>query len=168
VLGLKPISASGNSFAGQFSRHIDNANFEREAFEWEKSGRGHYDIVVFHWPTEFFRPTSRKASLVLLARVLRDKLLHRTKYVWVVHNLEPHDGGSMRSGLTTRLFLRLLDGVILLSRYSLDELHRLYPQARSLPALVTVHGRYEPLTGPPKDFVAAERRNRLLFFGMIR
>jgi glycosyltransferase involved in cell wall biosynthesis len=168
VLGLKPISATGNSFAGLFSRHIDDASFEREAFEWSKLGGGHYDIVVFHWPTEFFRPSSRKASLALLARMLRDKLLHRTKFVWVVHNLEPHDGGSMKSGLTTRLFLRLLDGVILLSRYSLDELHRLYPQARSLPALVTVHGRYEPLVGTPRDFVAAERRNRLLFFGMIR
>jgi glycosyltransferase involved in cell wall biosynthesis len=168
VLGLKPISATGNSFAGLFSRHIDDSSFEREAFEWSKLGGGHYDIVVFHWPTEFFRPSSRKASLALLARMLRDKLLHRTKFVWVVHNLEPHDGGSMKSELTTRLFLRLLDGVILLSRHSLDELHRLYPQARSLPALVTVHGRYEPLVGAPSDFVAAERRNRLLFFGMIR
>jgi glycosyltransferase involved in cell wall biosynthesis len=168
VLGLKPISATGNSFAGLFSRHIDDSSFEREAFEWGKLGGGHYDIVVFHWPTEFFRPSSRKASLALLARMLRDKLLHRTKFVWVVHNLAPHDGGSMKSELTTRLFLRLLDGVILLSRHSLDELHRLYPQARSLPALVTVHGRYEPLVGAPGDFVAAERRNRLLFFGMIR
>jgi glycosyltransferase involved in cell wall biosynthesis len=168
VLGLKPISATGNSFAGLFSRHIDDASFKREAFEWGKLGHGHYDIVVFHWPTEFFRPTSRKASLALLARMLRDKLLHRTKFVWVVHNLEPHDGGSMKSGLTTRLFLRLLNGVILLSRHSLDELHRLYPQTRSLPALVTVHGRYEPLVVSPSDFVTAERRNRLLFFGMIR
>jgi glycosyltransferase involved in cell wall biosynthesis len=100
--------------------------------------------------------------------MLWDKLRHRTKFVWVVHNLEPHDGGSMKSGLTSRLFLRLLNGVILLSRYSRDELHRLYRQTRSLPALVTVHGRYEPLTGPPGNFVAAERRNRLLFFGMIR
>jgi glycosyltransferase involved in cell wall biosynthesis len=168
VLGLKPISATGNSFAGLFSRHIDDASFEREAFEWEKLGHGHYDVVVFHWPTEFFRPTSRKASLALLAMMLRDKFLHRTKFVWVVHNLEPHDGGSVKSQLTTRLFLRLLNGVIVLSRYSLDELHRLYPQTRSLPALVAVHGRYEPLVGPPGDFVAAERRNRLLFFGMIR
>ena len=168
VVGLKPISAAGNSFAELFARHIDHSSFQREAFDWGKLGRSHYDVVIFHWPTEFFRPTSRKASFVLLARMLRDKLLHRTKFVWVVHNLEPHDGGSIKSSLTARLFLRLLDGVILLSRHSRNELQRLYPQTRSLPALVTVHGRYEPLTGPPRDFVAAGRRNRLLFFGMIR
>ncbi|MDN5926848.1 MAG: glycosyltransferase [Hyphomicrobiales bacterium] len=168
VLGLKPISATGNSFAGLFSRHIDDASFEREAFEWDKLGGGRYDIVVFHWPTEFFRPTSRKASLALLAGMLRARLLHRTKFVWVVHNLEPHDGGSMKSEVTTRLFLRLLNGVILISRHSLGELHRYYPQTRSLPALITRHGRYEPLASPPAAFMPATRRNRLLFFGMIR
>jgi glycosyltransferase involved in cell wall biosynthesis len=85
----------------------------------------------------------------------------------VVHNLEPHDGGSMRSGLTAGLFVRLLSGVILLSEHTRGELHRLYPSTRALPALVTVLGSY-PSANPPSDAVPAERRNRLLCFGLIR
>ena len=168
VLALKPLKAEGNSFSGLFSSHIDGEAFECVGFEWEKLGRGAYDVVLFHWPTEFFRPESRKATLRLLARMLRDKLRHGTKFVWVAHNLEPHDGGGGKSALTTRLFLWLLDGVILLSNHSRNELHRLYPSSRRLASLVTVHGRYVPLATEPKDVVPAERRNRLLFFGMIR
>ncbi|MGN6584985.1 MAG: hypothetical protein ACTHJV_14905 [Rhizobiaceae bacterium] len=168
ILALKPLKAEGNSFSGLFSSHIDGETFERVGFEWEKLGRGVYDVVLFHWPTEFFRPESRKATLKLLGRMLRDKLRRGTKFVWVAHNLEPHDGGGMRSALTARLFLGLLDGVILLSSHSRDELHRLHPASRRIPSLVTVHGRYMPLVAEPKDAVPAERRNRLLFFGMVR
>jgi beta-1,4-mannosyltransferase len=168
VLALKPLSATGNSFSGLFSSHIDGAHFERVPFEWDHLGRGRYDIVVFHWPTEFFRPESRKATLKLLALMLLDKLRHGTKFVWVVHNLEPHDGGGMRSNLTTYLFLKLLDGAILLSEHSRREMHRLYPSTKSLATLVTVHGRYESSIEPPRDSIPSERRNRLLFFGLIR
>jgi glycosyltransferase involved in cell wall biosynthesis len=168
ILALKPLKAEGNSFSGLFSSHIDGEAFQCVGFEWEKLGRGVYDVVLFHWPTEFFRPESRKATLKLLGRMLKDKLRHGTKFVWVAHNLEPHDGGNMRSALTTRLFLGLLDGVILLSNYSRNELYRLYPASRRIASLVTVHGRYMPLAAEPKEVIPAERRNRLLFFGMIR
>lgn len=168
ILALKPLRAEGNSFSGLFSGHIDSSAFECVGFDWEKLGRGFYDVVIFHWPTEFFRPESRKATLRLLGRMLKDKLRRGTKFVWVAHNLEPHDGGGRKSRLTTRLFLGLLDGVILLSGHSRDELHRLYPASRRIPSLVTVHGRYVPLAAEPKDSIAAARQNRLLFFGMIR
>ncbi|TIX82169.1 MAG: hypothetical protein E5V24_21020 [Mesorhizobium sp.] len=168
VLALKPLNAPGNSFTGLFSGHIDGTSFERVQFDWEHLGRGRYDIVLFHWPTEFFRPSSRKATLKLLGRMLWDRVFHGTRFLWVVHNLEPHDGGSLKSGLTTYLFLKLLDGVILLSEHSRRELHRLHPAARSLATLVTVHGRYESVAEPPRDARPSERHNRLLFFGLIR
>jgi beta-1,4-mannosyltransferase len=168
VLALKPMRAPGNSFAGLFSDHIDGESFERVQFDWEQLGRGSYDIVLFHWPTEFFRPASRKTTLELLGRMLRDKVFHGTRFVWVAHNLEPHDGGSLKSGLTAYLFLKLLDGVIVLSEHSRRELHRLYPATRSIATLVTVHGRYDPVADPPRDARPSERRNRLLFFGLIR
>ena len=168
VLALQPLSAAGNSFSGLFSSHIDGASFERVSFDWEQLGRGRYNIILFHWPTEFFRPNSRKATLKLLGRMLLDKLRHRTKFVWVVHNFQPHDGGSVKSELTTYLFLKLLDGAILLSECSSQEMRRLYPSTRSLATLVTVHGRYDLFVVPPRDSTPSERRNRLLFFGMIR
>lgn len=168
VLALKPLKAAGNSFSGLFSSHIDGASFERVPFDWEHLGRGRYDIIVFHWPTEFFRPDSRKATLKLLGRMLLDKLRHRTKFVWVVHNLQPHDGGAMNSELTAYLFLKLLDGAILLSEHSRQEMCRLHPFTKSLATLVTVHGRYDSFIRPPRDSIPSERRNKLLFFGLIR
>jgi beta-1,4-mannosyltransferase len=168
VLALKPLKAAGNRFSGLFSSHIDGTSFERVPFDWEHLGRGRYDIIVFHWPTEFFRPDSRKTTLKLLGRMLLDKLRHQTKFVWVVHNLQPHDGGAMNSELTAYLFLRLLDGAILLSEHSRQEMRRLYPFTKSLATLVTVHGRYNSFIHPPRDFIPSERRNQLLFFGLIR
>lgn len=168
VLALKPLKAAGNSFSGLFSSHIDGASFKLVPFDWRHLGRGRYDIVVFHWPTEFFRPNSRKATLKLLGRMLLYKLRHQTKFVWVVHNLQPHDGGVMNSELTAYLFLKLLDGAILLSEHSRQEMRRLHPSTNSLATLVTVHGRYGWFVDPPRDFIPSERRNKLLFFGLIR
>ena len=168
VLALKPLSAPGNEFSGRFSEHIDHAAFETTGFDWGALGRGRYDIVVFHWPTEFFRPTSRKATALLLARMLADKVRHGTRFVWVAHNLSPHDGGSLASPTTTRLFLHLLSGVIYLSRQSRIEAQRLYPALARTPALVTVHGRYGDVAQPARRHDAETPANRLLFFGQIR
>ncbi|MCF3931929.1 glycosyltransferase [Acuticoccus sp. M5D2P5] len=166
-LALKPVSAPANAYSGLFSRHIDPAALDIVSFEWDGLGRGAYDVVVFHWPTEFFRPTRRKATLTLLAKMARDKWRHGTCFVWVAHNLEPHDGGSMRSALTSHLFTSLLDGVVYLSRSSREEARRLYPGLRFAKELVTVHGRYGAGT-PPRPLRAAEWGNRVLFFGNIR
>jgi glycosyltransferase involved in cell wall biosynthesis len=166
VVALNPISSEANSFTGLFSASIHRSEFDLVPFERNHLGRARYDVVVFHWPNEFFRPTSRRNVLKLLARMLLDKLRHGTKFVWVVHNMRPHDSG--RPSLAASVFLRLLDGAILLSNHSREELNRSYPSTRSLATLVTVHGRYESFINPPRDQIAAERSNRLLFFGLIR
>ncbi|WP_157961548.1 glycosyltransferase [Acuticoccus kandeliae] len=165
-LALKPVRAAGNAYSALFSSHIDRGRFDVVEFDWEGLGAKAYDVVVFHWPTEFFRPTSRKATLKLLAKMARDKL-RGTKFVWVAHNLEPHDGGSMRSHATALMFTALLDGVIYLSRSSREEARRLYPPLRRTRELVTVHGRYDAAR-PPRPTTADAWANRLLFFGTVR
>ena len=164
ILALKPLSADGNAFSGAFSGHLDPA-FDRVAFEWDGLGRRAYDAVVFHWPTEFFRPTRRKETLAFLARMALDRL-RGTRFVWVAHNLAPHDGGSRASATTRDLFLRQLDGVIYLSQQSRREAERLYPVLAGKPSLVTVHGRYDDTAVPASPHRAGA--GRLLTFGLIR
>ncbi|WP_157956208.1 glycosyltransferase [Acuticoccus yangtzensis] len=164
VVALKPLSAEGNAFSGAFSGHMDAA-FKTVGFAWDRLGTRAYDVVVFHWPTEFFRPTRRKDTLALLARMAADKA-RGTRFLWVAHNLAPHDGGSMASPATTAMFLRLLDGVIYLSHHSRREAETRYPVLTSKPALVTVHGRYDECAVPPRPHTAGA--GRLLTFGLIR
>lgn len=169
VLALKPLAAPANQFPKLLSDHLQLTGIVIVPFSWEALGRAKYDLVLFHWPTEFFRPSSRRKSLALLTRMVFDKLRHGTRFVWLVHNLEPHEeGASRRSALTARLFFAVLDGTIFLSRHSRDELHRVYPSTRSLRSLVTAHGRYPEAATAPSPFDALASRGRLLFFGLVR
>lgn len=167
-LALRPLRAKGNSFAGLFADHLSRRNFEVVPFSWDELDRGGHDVVLIHWPTEFFRPDSRKATLSLLWRLARAKVRHGTRIVWLVHNIHPHDGGSMSSTLTARIFLGLLDGTIFLSQTSRDELHGVYPSSRRLRELVTVHGLYPAVASAARSFDPAQARGRLLYFGVIR
>lgn len=169
VVAMKPVAAPGNRFPELLTASL--ADKERIAivpFAWDELGSSAYDAVVFHWPTEFFRPESRRKVLALLARALRDKMLHGTKFVWIVHNLQPHDGGNMQSSLTTGLFLRLLDGLIFLSETSRSQMHALYPLGRRIPSLVSAHGVYPNVNRPPSLRTAEDTKGRILFFGALR
>jgi len=167
ILAINPIASEANSFTGRFSASLDRSRFQVVPWQRTETGRGRYEIVLFHWPNSFFGP-AKADEVKILARMLLDKIRRGTKYVWVVHNIRPHDRGDHRVTLTGRLFLRLLDGVILLSENSRQLLLSAYPALAGVRSLVTVHGRYEDAYGPPQPSRAGEGNNRLLFFGLIR
>ncbi len=169
VIAMKPLDAPSN----RFPRLLVDAmtpipGHSVVPFEWSELGKGAYDVVVFHWPTEFFRPGSRRKTLDLLRRALIDKLRHGTTFVWLVHNLQPHDGGSLASPLTTHLFLRLLGGVIFLSEQSQKQLYAMHPITRRIKSLVTAHGVYPDVEHAPKPYSQKTAAGRILFFGVIR
>lgn len=168
VLALKPLRAAENEFSGRFADAIDDAAFAKVPFGWDALGRGRYDAVVFHWPTEFFRPSARRTTMALLGKMAADRLRHGTRFVWVAHNIAPHDGGSLASPTTAALFLRLLSGVVYLSEDSRRAALNAYPHLARVPALVTVHGRYGDVVGPPQAHDARPFAGRMLFFGQIR
>lgn len=168
VVAMKPLAAPSNRFPELISTQLrGERGLTVVPFEWAHLGQGVYDVVVFQWPDEFFMPESRRKSLGLLRRAYRDKVTRGTSFVWIVHNLAPHDGAGRTSRLTCSLFFRLLDGVIALSASSLAELHIRYPETRRIPSLCTAHGTY-PSLAPPAPYRAKETRGRLLFFGALR
>lgn len=168
VLAIEPLVIKANRYAENFSTSVREAGLPPKAFSWPNLRAGRYDVVLFHWPDFFFRRAGRKTQLVRLATMLYAKIRWRTKFVWLVHNLEPHDSVTKTPNLAARLFMRLLDGLMFLSASSRRDFEARYPAARALPYLITVLGRYAPVVGPPRANTRAERRNRLLFFGLIR
>ncbi len=129
-----------------------------------------YDVVIFHWPDEFFarQPLHARWKVALKLFLLRlARLLRGVRLIWVAHNAQPHDAES--SARSARPFLRALDGIVHLSQHSCEVVRAQYePNPRTL-ELVTVHGHYrDDATTRPQPFVAPDREVRLVYFGQIR
>jgi hypothetical protein len=90
-VALKPISSAMNSFPGHFALSIDRSKLDVVPWRRPDVGRCRYDIVVFHWPDDFFGAAPQKGIFGLLAKMLLDRLTRGTKYIWVFHNIRPHD-----------------------------------------------------------------------------
>jgi beta-1,4-mannosyltransferase len=163
-VALDPLTSDSNEFVNLFSSAVEHAGFEPAALDWDKLGSRPLDLVVLHWPNEFFFRSSRRYTVPRLWRLWKTKLRYGTKIVWVAHNLRPHEGENGWP-LIQSLFLRTLNGVIFLSNFSRGAINSLY-KFRDAKELVTVHGLYEPRS-EIKDRPAARSPN-LLFFGQIR
>ena len=182
TLGLAPLDTPANAFCQAFSdalsgefdcRHVPIAELE----DWraiarragKRVGGRAGDVVIMHWPTFFFRPSSRRDTLARLGRMAQARA-RGTRFVWVVHNLQPHDGGAMGSRLTAALFVSQLAGIVHLSEHSRGALrgaHRVMPWTQEV---VTVHGAYPgpPPAPRPAALDPAANEPRLLVFGHVR
>lgn len=103
--------------------------------------------IVLHWPNEVFRHRGLRGdarTLLFLARIAWSKRRHGLRVVWFAHNIVPHEAELAPFPLARAGFLRLLDGLIFLSRVSREQFLRAYPQLAGLPYAVTVHGHYLP------------------------
>ena len=162
VIALDPLATPGNGFCELFAAAL--APRPVEALDWDRAVRGHYDAAVLHWPTAFFRPSRRAWTALALLRMARARV-RGTRFVWVVHNLRPHDGGGAESALTRTAFLWLLSGIVHLSEFSRGALRREYRLAPWTREAVTVHGAYPGKAAPPRE---PGGPTRLLLFGHVR
>lgn len=110
------------------------------------------DVIVLHWPDEYFVVRSFKASarafLFLLA-----KWLLGAKLVWVVHNIEPHDKDKPAFPRGRRALFAAIDGLVFLSETSRRLLYERWPELKGKPSTVVSHGHYKgralaPITAP--------------------
>ena len=165
VIAIAPL-AGPNDFLSDFAQALGT---DRPVVDYDKNfdALRRAKLVIFHWPNEFFARIGRRDAIVHLAHILRAKM-RGTRFIWVAHNLRPHDSLAPTPLLTT-LFLRAIDGIIYLSDHSRDLVQAAYPAARSKRSLVTVHGRYAANL-PTTDFErpAADAPVRLCAFGQVR
>lgn len=116
------------------------------------------DVVILHWPDEFFFQKSPRTLLkatALLATILMAKRVRRQKIVWVVHNLLPHDRQGNQASMLRNGFLSSVDGLIFLSEASRRLLLEQFSALGSLPFTVIPHGHYKAVAlSPPRPLRA--------------
>jgi len=161
-----------NPFVGRFTKCFVDGSFEVSEFRWWKLLRWQIHIVIFHWPNEFFSYKENKKTIYIyikLTFMFVARFLYGTRFVWVAHNIAPHDGGA-NTPLRVALFLRCLNGIIFLSKYSRAEINKTYPVTQRIPALITRHGHYCELIKTPATVrpVPSSYLLRLVYFGQIR
>jgi beta-1,4-mannosyltransferase len=171
VISLAPLNSSFNKYVDLFSKAISDQDYATREFRWRPAILWNTDVVILHWPNEFFTTSGNSStlkSIIKLAAIRLSKYLWRTRFIWVVHNAAPHDTKKSVPRLT-RWFLRSVDGIIFLSTYSRDLIGSLYPESRRRDSLVTVHGHYRdaavtPLTASPIPTGDV----KLVYIGLVR
>jgi beta-1,4-mannosyltransferase len=169
--GDNPYLATLSASLERRGAHVDDFTFER-AF---KEG---YDVLHIHWPdlhlsaSSPLRSLARHARLALLFAILRAR---KTRIVWTLHNLKPHERPHRLSELLFPLwFPRLCTHVIALTMSGLESARALYPALRGKAAAVIPHGHYRdaypaaPSRASCRDLLGLRHCFTFLFFGNIR
>lgn len=166
-LAVSPLSSTENAFVTSFAEALSGGGAVVRDHAWRMRRLIGIDVVLLHWPNEFMGRNSRRRALPMLLRMHAARALG-TRFVWIAHNLRPHDGASDFPAIT-RAFIRALDGIIYLSAESRRLAHDLYDIPPHTRELVTVHGRYCDRTAPT-DYLAPgpDAPVRLINFGLIR
>jgi beta-1,4-mannosyltransferase len=109
---------------------------------------GSLDVLILHWPEMAFwkaATTGRAIAQALRVLALLAALPTRTRVVWIVHNLEPHDAGRKIRALWrvyTRLLSLRVSGVLTLSPGTLPLVQQAFPGLRGKPAAHVWHPAY--------------------------
>lgn len=112
-------------------------------------------LVAFHWWTIFWAP-----CFIAMCYLLRRR---GARVAFIVHNLEDHDAGRLKSVLSRRL-LGMADGFLTHSQSQKAALESLFPGKPVSCHPIPSYGHYPAPTGSlPK-----RGRLELLFFGFIR
>lgn len=170
-VAIRPRTSPHNRYVELFTAAFEHAGWTVAALDWRiapvLSGR----LMILHWPDEFHAAPDMRSRLLSWARVAlmaASRRLFGVRWVWVVHNLVPHDQKDSSPRLW-RAFTHRLDGLIFLSRDSHAALLSHRPDLSALPHLVTRHGEYR--TGaltPPSPWQRPKRTTRLQFVGQVR
>jgi beta-1,4-mannosyltransferase len=171
VISLAPLTSPFNKYVDLFSKAISDQKYAIREFRWHPAILWKTNVVILHWPTEFFTTDGKSAtvkSIIKLAAIRLSKYLWGTRFIWVAHNAAPHDTKKSVPRLT-RWFLRSVDGIIFLSAYSRDLIGALYPESRGRDSLVTVHGHYRDAAVTPLTASTIPTGDvKLVYFGRVR
>ena len=137
-------------------------------------------IIHIHWPWMLLTKSSLLrqvlAGSILLSLLFLQRFLTRARLVWTVHNAQAHEIHYPRWGrLYMDMFVRLVDGIIILTEASRTEIIDRYPALQDLPHTVARQGHYRQLAGGKVDRSMARAAMGFedsdfvfLFFGQIR
>jgi hypothetical protein len=169
---IRPIAASANAFTTGFAEAVRAAGFAPVEID-DRLGQlvGERQVIVLHWPEEFFAATGAYDIAKAYARLTELQWARRrgARLIWVVHDVEPPNGirgGPMRRALRRR-FLHAVDGCVTLSRYARHEAVARYPELADKKWSVLRHPLYGPVAAPQQVDRTPKRPLRLCWFGRM-
>jgi beta-1,4-mannosyltransferase len=135
----------------------------RARLSWALGARSGVDVVHLHWLELYVHGEGRLASrvplvapLLYLLRALRLLTilslfrLSRTRIVWTVHNIRPHEQRFVKlDALLSRLVARLNGGIVVHSHFARRRLLKEYPWLEG-PFWVAPHGNYDDSYPEPR------------------
>lgn len=170
-VAIRPRASSHNRYVELFAAAFEKAGWEVASLNWRiapvLSGR----LMILHWPDEFFGSPdvlSWMRSWTRIALMAVSRRIFRVRWIWVVHNLLPHDRGQRDTGLW-RAFADQLDGLVFLSRESRRAFVSDHPGHAAVPHLITRHGDYRAgAITAPTPWRPPAGATRLQFVGQVR
>jgi beta-1,4-mannosyltransferase len=171
IVSLAPLSLPVNRYVDLFAKAILEQNYVIREFRWHPMSLWKTNVVILHWPNEFFVTDGIWAtakSIIKLTAMRLSQSLWRTRFIWVAHNAVPHENKKSVPQLT-RWFLRSVNGIIFLSTYSRDLIGEMYPESRGRHSLVTVIGHYrDAAVQPLKPSPIPSGEVKLISIGLVR
>jgi glycosyltransferase involved in cell wall biosynthesis len=170
-VAIRPKTSPYNRYVELFAAAFEKAGWEVAALTWRIAPVLRGRLMILHWPDNFYASSDTRARLLNWARVLLMAVSRRLfggRWVWVVHNLVPHDHAEGDPRLW-RSFTNQLDGLVFLSHASRKAFVSDHPDRAAIPHLITRHGEYR--TGaltPPSPWRHPNGPTRLQFVGQLR
>lgn len=167
-----------NPYLRNLSENLERLGARVDDFSFRRALRERYDVLHLHWPDLHLHARSSLRCLVKHARLALLFVLLRwrkTRIVWTMHNLQPHEPHPpLGEWLFPRWFPRLCTHVIALTRSGMDSAVAAYPALRNKCAAVISHGHYRdsyphaPPRSSCRDQLGLDDRFTFLFLGNIR
>ncbi len=167
-----------NPYLRCLSESLERQGVRVDDFSFMQALRTRYDVLHLHWPDLHLHARSSLRTVVKHARLALLFLLLRwrkTRIVWTMHNLKPHEPHrAVGERLFPLWFPRLCTHVIALTKHGLVAALAAYPPLRHKCTAVIPHGHYRDAY--PSALRRSECRERLgldhrftfLFLGNIR
>jgi len=175
-----PFSKTANPAPFLLYEEMDDLDVQIRSCSLRRLIFGAWDVWHLHWPAEnILSETNRPraiAKLVLFWARLKVAKAKNVKIFWTVHNLKPHE---VRRPALERIFWSLflpnVDGLILMSRSTMQKVHREWPRLSACPTFIVPHGHYRGAYADEVDREGARVKLGLdasdfvvTFFGQIR
>lgn len=167
TIAIDEVLSPRNVFSTLFAESLSASGWNVVKLSWTFARLRAFDLVILHWPEEFFGRGGRRPALRKLLKMVLVRTFFGVRFVWVTHDIRAHDHSGPR--WLSILFVRQLDGLIHLSSRVRADVRRLYHPRRSLAELVTVHGLYPGETEATAwRKIETGRPIALLNFGQLR
>lgn len=167
-----------NPYLQTLTESLERRGVRIDDFTFRRAVKRRYDVLHIHWPDLHLharspaRAFAKHARLALLFLLLRRR---KTRIVWTIHNLKPHERHHRLGELLFPLwFPRLCTHIIALTLTGLESARTMYPVLRRRAAAVIPHGHYRgsyeraPARAHCRDRLGLAQCFTFLFFGNIR